>query len=135
LVNWLIGWVVGDEETSECINCPLGILICMSDDLHSMQQQVHLFCQAHDLLASPEYRMIDLQSEIGEVGKEILKSTEYGRTDFSKSDGLDEELGDALFSLLCLANATECDLQTALKSVLAKYERRLRKGGAGSEHA
>jgi NTP pyrophosphatase (non-canonical NTP hydrolase) len=106
----------------------------MSSELSFVQQQVHLFCQAHDLLAPVEHRFIDLQSEIGEVGKEILKSTEYGRTPFAKSENFDGELGDVLFSLICIANTTGCDLQASLESVLKKYESRLKKGGAGSEN-
>ncbi|MFN4218524.1 MAG: MazG nucleotide pyrophosphohydrolase domain-containing protein [Candidatus Bipolaricaulia bacterium] len=44
------------------------------------------------------------------------------------------ELGDAFFSLICIANSTNVNLEDALQQALRKYEQRLvRKGGADSE--
>ncbi|MBM3948711.1 MAG: hypothetical protein FJ312_05630, partial [SAR202 cluster bacterium] len=43
------------------------------------------------------------------------------------------EMGDVLYSLVCLANATGTDLGAALRDAMAKYEARLAtKGDAGS---
>ena len=44
------------------------------------------------------------------------------------------ELGDVLFSLITVANTFDIDLEDALQEVLSKYEKRLKKGSAGSEN-
>lgn len=103
--------------------------------MRDIQDQIRLFCLHHGLVSPPEHRVLDVQSELGEVAKEILKETEYGRKEWqSTSADAASEMGDLLFSVIALANAMHVDLDTALKTVLAKYEKRLKKGGAGSEH-
>lgn len=87
------------------------------------------------MVSPPEHRLMDVQSELGEVAKEILKETEYGKKEWKNaSEDAASEMGDLLFSVIALANAMHVDLDTALKNVLQKYEKRLKKGGAGSEH-
>lgn len=105
--------------------------------LSSIQHRIAEFVQVYDLETSPSVRMLDLVSEVGEVAKEILKTTNYGQTDFilseSKRANWEEELADMLFALICLANSTQVDLDSALETVLDKYETRLAsKGDAGS---
>lgn len=98
-----------------------------------MQKQVAKFVELHGLRAGVAHRMLDLVSEIGELSKELLKSTDYGKKEFRSGENWEEELGDVLFSLICVANATGVDLGQALATVLEKYERRLEfKGNAGS---
>lgn len=91
-----------------------------------LQARVAEFVRAHDLETSVACRLLDLVSEIGELSKEVLKSTSYGRSAFGKAANWEAELGDALFSLICLANSTGVDLDAALSVVIAKYELRLR---------
>jgi NTP pyrophosphatase (non-canonical NTP hydrolase) len=72
-------------------------------------------------------------SEVGELSKEVLEGTRYGRAPFNASDGWVGELGDVLFALVCIANSTSVDLGTALGGALDKYRERLALGGdAGS---
>ena len=40
---------------------------------------------------------------VGELGKEILKGSDYGKTACRNTENAEEELGDCLFSLLALA--------------------------------
>ena len=102
-------------------------------DLRGLQQEVDRFVEAHQMEAAPDARLLDLVSEVGELAKEVLGGTRYGRAQFQPADTWTEELGDAFFSLLCLANSTGVDMETALSRVLRKYERRLRSAGdAGS---
>ncbi len=97
------------------------------------QEKVAAFVSAHNLTAPPTARLLDLVSEIGELAKEALRGSEYGRADFAPSPAWAEELGDVYFALLCLANSTGVELTTALEQVLAKYAARLsRHGDAGS---
>ncbi len=59
-----------------------------------LQHKVQLFTQYFGTKASPEHRLLDLTSEIGELSKEVLKQTNYGKNEFSPSDAWSEELGD-----------------------------------------
>jgi NTP pyrophosphatase (non-canonical NTP hydrolase) len=102
-------------------------------NLAEMQQQIADFVQKHKLNTTVEARVLDLVSEVGEVAKEVLKGNDYGKTDFSPTAEWSSELADAFFSLICIANSTGVDLDSALSSVLQKYEKRLaEKGDAGS---
>lgn len=63
---------------------------------------------------------------IVEVAKEYLTATNYGKRKFTSSSEWEVELGDLLFSVLCVANATNVDLTKAVTKALKKYEKRLR---------
>lgn len=101
-------------------------------DLAELQRAVDAFTAAHALDVPLDARLLDLAAEVGELAKERLKGTDYGRGD-GLARGWADELGDALFVLACLANATNVDKETALRAALAKYERRIAaRGRAGS---
>lgn len=97
------------------------------------QADVAQFIKQHNLEIQLGDRMLDLTSEVGELAKEILKSTDYGCQNFAPTDAWADELGDVFFSLICLANMTNIDLLDALNGALSKYQSRLRdKGDVGS---
>ncbi len=101
--------------------------------LPPFQNDVAQFVSQYDLEIPVADRMLDLTSEIGELAKEILASTHYGRQDFCANEAWISELGDVLFSLICLANTTNVNMVDALTSTLAKYQTRLAdRGDAGS---
>ncbi len=81
-----------------------------------------------------EHRVLDTMSELGEVAKEILKMSDYGRKPVEYREELKSELGDVLYSLITIANTFDIDLEDALRQVLEKYKKRLKKGSAGSEN-
>ena len=63
--------------------------------------------------------MAQLTEEVGEVARIIARR--YGEQSEKESDknkDLGEELADVLFVILCLANQTEVDLQTAFDKKL-----------------
>ena len=91
------------------------------------QQRVAAFVATHDMDAPPAYRLLDAASELGELAKEVNESTGYGSDPDAVSIAPDE-LGDTLFALLALADATDTDAATALETALEKYERRLDEG-------
>ncbi len=65
--------------------------------------------------------LAQLMEEVGEVAR-ILSRT-YGDQSFKSSDrqaNLADELADVLFVVICLANQTGIDLQTALENNLKK---------------
>ena len=90
-----------------------------------MQDRVAQFVKEHGRDADERERLLDLVSEVGELAKEHLKSSEYGRRELRTTDEWKGELGDVLFSLVCLANATGVDLDAAIRQAMDKYEQRL----------
>ena len=77
---------------------------------------------------SIEHRVLDIVSEIGELSKEILKASNYGKSSYVSNEKIKLELGDVLFSLITLANSLDVNLEAALETVLKKYEKRIEKG-------
>jgi NTP pyrophosphatase (non-canonical NTP hydrolase) len=102
--------------------------------MKNIQKKVQDFCQQNGLESPVEHRVLDTLSELGEVAKEVLKMTNYGRQPLAYREELKEELGDVLYSLITVANTFGIDLEEAVETVLQKYEKRLRKGSAGSEN-
>ena len=93
------------------------------------QREVAAFVTANDLSAPPAYRALDLVSEVGELSKAVCESTDYGTAPDDVAVP-EDELGDALFSLLALAEGLDVDAEAALGSALAKYERRIGETGS-----
>jgi NTP pyrophosphatase (non-canonical NTP hydrolase) len=95
------------------------------------QETVAAFLDANDLHAPPAYRLLDLTAEVGELAADATASTEYGATP-AQFELSRDELGDALFALLALAEETDTDAAAALAESLAKYEDRMADDPAGS---
>lgn len=97
------------------------------------QEQAADFIADHDLGGDAPVWVHDLQSELGEVAKEVLTATDYGRREPAFGDDIEDEVGDLYFSLLGLADALGIDLSEALDGALEKYEDRVEETGrAGS---
>ena len=98
-----------------------------------MQKKVEDFLTVNQLHCGEVTRYLDLVSEICEVGKELIKGSDYGSKPYQQTEALQEELGDCLFSLLALCCEANVNAEEALQAVLQKYEERItRKGDAGS---
>ncbi len=95
----------------------------------TLQERGRMLIHEFGLGIDPASRALDLSSEVGELCKEILKSTQYGTQDFQTSPDLEMELGDAFFSLLTLASSVGMDLELALEQVLVKMRMRLERTG------
>lgn len=93
--------------------------------MKQLQQRVAQFTKENGLEADVAHRLLDAMSELGEVAKEVLKGSRYGAQGFVRTPQFESELGDALFSLLCVANATGVDGEAAVKGALAKYAQRI----------
>lgn len=92
------------------------------------------FAEAHNLQHDPGVYALDVMSELGEVAKELLLASDYGRQPTSATPNMAGELGDALYSLCMLATAVDIDLDKALQTTLKKYEQRWQtKGHTGSQ--
>lgn len=101
----------------------------------TFQRRVEEFTNRHGMHQSIEHHVLDLAAEVGEIAKETLEATEYGKRDFSVADGWNIEVGDAFFSLICVANSTGVNLEKALADAMRKYEDRLRTTGSSSSRA
>ena len=105
--------------------------------MKELQKKIKKFCEENNMESSAEHRVLDTMSELGEVAKEILKMSDYGRKrrkPIEHKEGLKSELGDVLYSLITIANTFNIDLEDALQQVLKKYERRMKKGSADSDN-
>jgi NTP pyrophosphatase (non-canonical NTP hydrolase) len=91
------------------------------------QRAVAAFVDDHDLETPPAFRLLDLVSELGEVAKDAVESTDYGANPDDVAVSSDE-IGDAVFALLALAEALDVDAGDALAESMEKYERRLADG-------
>lgn len=99
--------------------------------IDSQQARVAAFIDENDLHTSPEYRLLDLVSELGELAKDVNTSTGYG----SNPDEVaiaEDEIGDTLFALLALADGLDIDASEALETALEKYEGRIADSGVPS---
>ena len=72
-------------------------------------------------------RIMDIQSELGELAKEYLKQSKYGTQEFELTNEFKMEYGDVLYSLLSLANELNIDAKQSVDFVLEKYSNRIKK--------
>ena len=70
-------------------------------------------------------RLMDIQSEMGELAKEFLKATDYGSKDFVLTHDFELELGDVLYSIYSLACELGINSDEAVQKVLDKYQKRI----------
>ena len=91
-----------------------------------MQKNVANFMEEMGWQSDPNNRYIDLVSEIGELGKEILLATNYGKEELTliTSPSMEDEMGDCLFSLLALCTTLDIDAENALSASMQKYRNR-----------
>lgn len=73
----------------------------------------------------PNNIMLRLMEEVGELSRAINhkfgeKKKKAGETD----EEIGSELADVLYTITCLANSLDIDMENALKVVLKKYEKR-----------
>lgn len=95
-------------------------------DINNAQRAVDEWIKAHGVRYFNELtNMAQLTEEVGEVARIIARRYgEQSEKDSDKNKDLGEELADVVFVVLCLANQTGVDLQTAFDKKLAlKTER------------
>ena len=95
-----------------------------------MQNKVNEFNETRGvhLKPMPVYaRIMDIQSELGELAKEYLKHSKYGTQDFELDEEFKMEFGDVLYSLLSLATEVGMNAEEYLDKVIEKYRARINK--------
>ena len=97
--------------------------------MEKRQREAAEFLRKHGLEAKEETRLLDLHSELGELSKELLKASDYGTRELMAGKAMEEELGDCVFSLLCLSEALGINADRAFERVLEKYKSRMEQTG------
>ena len=88
--------------------------------MDEQQQRVKDWMARYGLGTDPQVRMLDLSSEVGELAKEVLRSTAYGTRPFTPTASLE---------LLCLSQCLGLEGEAALGKALEKYEKRFAERG------
>lgn len=100
----------------------------MSQDktLHTVQKEVDEYIGQFKEGYFPPFEMLARMSEeLGELAREVHHV--YGMKKKKESEaekGMEEELGDLFFVLVCFANAQNIDMQQAIDRVMNKFKSR-----------
>ncbi len=80
----------------------------------------------HKVKYFPPFEIVSqLVEEAGEIAREVSHLHGFKKKkDGEKTDGLEGEIGDALFVLICLANSHDLDLSKAFQKSMAKKNTR-----------
>lgn len=92
------------------------------------QEEVRKFKEKHGMKGTKEFQILDLVSEIGEIAKDATKSANYG-TEKEELHVKEDEIGDAIFSLLATSEALNINAEKAFQKALEKYEKRIEETG------
>ncbi|EOW9526629.1 nucleotide pyrophosphohydrolase [Bacillus cytotoxicus] len=97
-----------------------------SKTMKDMQKEVDAYIgQFKEGYFSPLAMMARLTEEMGELAREI--NHYYGektKKTTEKEKTIEEELGDVLFVMICMANSLNIDLETAHNTVMNKFNTR-----------
>ncbi|MRX70977.1 nucleotide pyrophosphohydrolase [Bacillus lacus] len=94
--------------------------------IHEMQAEVDTYIgQFKEGYFSPLAMVARLTEELGELAREVNHQFgEKPKKDTEKEKAIEEELGDLLFVVICLANSLQIDLQEAHDMVMNKFQTR-----------
>lgn len=94
--------------------------------IHEMQETVDQWIrQFEEGYFDPMTMVVRLSEELGELAREVTHVHGPKKKKGSEAPGsIEEELGDMLFVLTCLANSLGIDIEGAFVAVMAKYDRR-----------
>ncbi|KUP06558.1 nucleotide pyrophosphohydrolase [Bacillus coahuilensis m2-6] len=98
----------------------------MNKTMHELQKEVDDYIsQFKEGYFSPLAMMARLTEELGELAREINHSFgEKPKKSNEKENTIEEELGDVLFVIICLANSLNISLEDAHNRVLHKFNTR-----------
>jgi len=97
----------------------------LSLTLRELQKKVDEWIQQFEEGYWPPLAMFtSLVEEIGELGREINNIERYKIKREESASKIEEEVGDTLFSLICIANYFKINMEEALLKTLEKYSKR-----------
>lgn len=89
-------------------------------------QPLREFIAQHNLETQPAFSLLDVMAELGDVARELLKSTDYGRhPETADSTQMREAIGDLMFSVAYLSTLYDVDPEAALWESVRKFESKL----------
>lgn len=94
-------------------------------ELARLQKVVDILSNEREKCPSIEQRALDLSHKVGNLSKEILKNLNSDKKSFHISESYEEEIGNVLFSLVCMANESNTSLEICLNKVLDRYKTQL----------
>jgi len=97
--------------------------------MNKFQSEVAKLAQDYNLNIPAMARYTDLVSEVGELGKELLLGSGYGKEELKITDDTAKEMGDIVFSLAMLANELDLDLEECFAVAMEKYKERFEQTG------
>jgi NTP pyrophosphatase (non-canonical NTP hydrolase) len=98
----------------------------LTKTIKELQKYVDKFISQYKNGYWPPYIMLAaLMEEVGELSREInhLRGMKPKKNSEEENE-IKIEMGDLLFSLICIANEFEIDLSDALENTLNKYDKR-----------
>jgi NTP pyrophosphatase (non-canonical NTP hydrolase) len=95
------------------------------DTFKEVQEGINNWIHSHGGYWSPLSMLCAIMEELGEVSRQIncLEGNKPKKPDNSDSS-LNEELGDLIFSIICVANYYKIDLGEELNNSIRKYSKR-----------
>ncbi len=93
-------------------------------NLNEIQEKVDLWIKNHGDYWSPLSMLSAIMEEVGEVAREINNLEGFKPIKKGKKADLVEELGDLLFSIICLANYYDIELNDAVLKSIEKFSER-----------
>jgi len=104
----------------------LEVISMEAKTMKDMQKEVDAYIgQFKEGYFSPLAMMARLTEEMGELAREV--NHYYGekpKKTTEKENSIEEELGDVLFVMICMANSLNIDLETAHNIVMNKFNTR-----------
>ena len=84
------------------------------------------FIARHNLETAPQWSLLDIGAQLGELTRALLKQTNFGREDIQLPPEIaHEKIGDLLFAIAYFAHLHNVDLETAMHDSLARFEEKL----------
>ena len=89
-------------------------------------QPLREFIAQHNLETQPAFSLLDVMSELGEVAKLLLHSTNYGQhPEAADSAQMREAIGDLMFAVAYLSTLYDVDPEAALWESVRKFKSKL----------
>lgn len=99
-------------------------MIKNSDSLLKIQKNVDNWISKHGGYWPPLSMLGSIMEEVGELSREINHAEGYKPKKKDEPLKIGEELADLLFSIICIANYYDINLEAKIKKVLHKYTQR-----------
>ncbi|MGV9172517.1 MAG: nucleotide pyrophosphohydrolase [Promethearchaeia archaeon] len=94
------------------------------DSLHQIQENVDKWISRHGGYWPPLSMLGSIMEEVGELSREINHAEGHKPKKVDEPLKIGEELADLLFSIICIANYYDINLEKKIKEIISKYTNR-----------